>query len=391
MGKNINTNKILIWASSFHPVIGGLQSATNEIAQFLNKQNWNVQVITNKYPRELQSKEILNQIKVNRYTFLSNPLAYFKTGRFDLLLAYFIFKPITFIQLINFFIVNRPKIVNLHFPDHQLIECFILQKIFKFKLIVSLHGNDVERIKYLNNKSLKILLYRKLFNVSNYVIGSSNFLINEFQQLKFNLNKGNYDILYNGVNSHFRFQQLSILKANYYFSAARLAPSKGINILDEVIDYLTYNQFKLAGFDNNEDLNIKSHKNVKLLGKLCIDNMASHLSNASMTIVPSVVESYGIIVAEALCSGSPVVATNVGGIPEVIALATEKLNEQEKQIFNSWVKLVNPLTASIIEGINSIKNNNLNIEDYIKLIPKIRDQFSWEKRMQHYTKILLEL
>ena len=55
------------------------------------------------------------------------------------------------------------------------------------------------------------------------------------------------------------------------------------------------------------------------------------------------------------------------------------------------MKLVNPLTASIIEGINSIKNNNLNIEDYIKLIPKIRDQFSWEKRMQHYTKILLEL
>ena len=129
---------LLIWTSSFNPVVGGLQTATYEIAQNFKKQkNWNVQVLTNKYPRKLKSKEIISQIQVKRYTFLSNPLVYLKTSRIDLLLAYTFLKPITFIQLIIYFIVNRPKIVNLHFPDHQLLECVILQKIFRFKLKIS--------------------------------------------------------------------------------------------------------------------------------------------------------------------------------------------------------------------------------------------------------------
>ena len=38
--------------------------------------------------------------------------------------------------------------------------------------------------------------------------------------------------------------------------------------------------------------------------------------------------------------------------------------------------------------IESIKNNNSNIEDFITIIPKIREQFSWENRMQRYNQIL---
>ena len=385
----MNKHNILIWSSSFYPVVGGLQSATYEIAHFLNKQNWNVQVITNKYPRTLQSNEIINQIKVNRFIFLSSPLNYLKSRRIDLFLAYLFFKPYTFIQLIIFFIVNRPKIVNLHFPDHQLVECFILQKIFKFKLIVSLHGNEVERLKNFNIRSIKYYLYKKIFKVAQYITGSSRSLIEEFQQVKFNLNTESYDVLYNGVNGRYRNHNLSWQKENYYFTAARLAPSKGIDILEEVVEYLREDHFKVAGFNNIEGLNINNYKNAELLGIIDIDKMIIHFSKASVTIVPSIVESYGIVVAEALCCGSPVVATNVGGIPEVIAIATEKLNEQEKQIFHCWVKLVNPVNESIVEGIDSIINNNSSIEDFINIIPKVRNQFSWEKRMQHYNQILL--
>jgi glycosyltransferase involved in cell wall biosynthesis len=379
---------LLIWTSSFNPVVGGLQTATYEIAQNFKKQkNWNVQVLTNKYPRKLKSKEIISQIQVKRYTFLSNPLVYLKTSRIDLLLAYTFLKPITFIQLIIYFIVNRPKIVNLHFPDHQLLECVILQKIFRFKLIVSLHGNDVERMKELNNRSLKYFLYSKLFNMSLIITGSSKFLIREFQQLNIKIKKVNYFILHNGVKHLFRNHQLNLVKANYYFTAARLAPSKGINILEEVTKHLLDEQFKLAGINKTDYLN-KMAQNVKLLGELSVDKIGNNLSSASITIVPSIVESFGIIVAEALCCGSPVVATNVGGIPEVIALATEKLNDKEMYIFNCWVKLVNPVAQSIIVGIESIKNNNSNIEDFITIIPKIREQFSWENRMQRYNQIL---
>ena len=112
------------------------------------------------------------------------------------------------------------------------------------------------------------------------------------------------------------------------------------------------------------------------------------MAQAKLTIIPSREEPYGIIVAEALCCGSPVVATNVGGIPEVIALATEKLSPNEKEIFDSWVKLVKPNIDSIKKGIDALLNNNGAIEDYINLVPKFRNNFIWEKRLENYLKLI---
>ena len=82
------------------------------------------------------------------------------------------------------------------------------------------------------------------------------------------------------------------------------------------------------------------------------------------------------------------VATNVGGIPEVIILAREKLNQVEKGIFDRWVILVEPNVESIRNGIDGLLNNNGSIKDYMSLVPKFREQFFWEKRLEKYLSIL---
>ena len=95
--------------------------------------------------------------------------------------------------------------------------------------------------------------------------------------------------------------------------------------------------------------------------------------------------------AEAICCGSAVVATNVGGIPEVILLAKKDLSEKEEKVFNIWVKLVEPETGSIRAGMNEILKNKDSIDEYIEIIPKVRKQFSWHKRLKEFnnTKALL--
>ena len=90
-------------------------------------------------------------------------------------------------------------------------------------------------------------------------------------------------------------------------------------------------------------------------------------------------------------SGSPAVATNVGGIPEVIALATEKLSLNEKEIFDRCVKLVEPNSESIRNGIDTLLNNNSSIEYYINLVPKFRHNFLWSTRLYKFHTILAEL
>jgi len=89
-----------------------------------------------------------------------------------------------------------------------------------------------------------------------------------------------------------------------------------------------------------------------------------------------------IIVAEALCLGSPIVATKVGGIPELVNSVRNKLNIQQKNIFDQWVKVVEPNEISIKNGIKSIISNKNSIKEYIKLVESFRHQFLWENKLK---------
>ena len=57
-------------------------------------------------------------------------------------------------------------------------------------------------------------------------------------------------------------------------------------------------------------------KSVHFLGK--IDNVAPLLASADLFLLPTNAESFGLSALEALASGTPVIGTNVGGLPEVV-------------------------------------------------------------------------
>ena len=57
-------------------------------------------------------------------------------------------------------------------------------------------------------------------------------------------------------------------------------------------------------------------RDVQFLGK--IDNVAPLLAAADLFLLPTDAESFGLSALEALASGTPVIGTNVGGLPEVV-------------------------------------------------------------------------
>ena len=372
------------------PVIGGLQSATFEIGKYLSENNWNVSVITNRYPRALKSCETISGIKVNRYTFLANPFHYLRSGRIDLFFAWLFYKPMTLIRLIIHFNRIKPTIVNLHFPDHQIIECYLLLLIFRFKLIISLHGNEVERMGILKKKTLRYYFYEKLFYSAEYITGCSQYLLNEFQEI-FPQNKSEKCFtVHNGVGELYLTQNIKENKYNHIFTATRFVPKKGLKLLFKAFQQDTDSALLIAGGNENEleRLELEIKNGISLLGELTPAGVAKQLAASKITIIPSIIEPYGIIVAEAICCGSPIVATNVGGIPEVIALAKKNLNSIEQGVFDDWVMLVEPNVESIRNGIDAVLNNNGSIKDYMSLVPKFREQFFWEKRLEKYRSML---
>lgn len=57
---------------------------------------------------------------------------------------------------------------------------------------------------------------------------------------------------------------------------------------------------------------------VKFIGNVKYEDMPSFYQNATVFIHGTQIESFGIALVEAMASGTPIVSTNVGGIPDVI-------------------------------------------------------------------------
>jgi N-acetyl-alpha-D-glucosaminyl L-malate synthase BshA len=66
--------------------------------------------------------------------------------------------------------------------------------------------------------------------------------------------------------------------------------------------------------DEARDLGVQA--DVRFLGK--IDSVAPLLAGADLFLLPSQSESFGLSALEALACGVPVVASRVGGVPEVV-------------------------------------------------------------------------
>jgi len=383
-------NKIVVWTSSFHPVIGGVQTAAKEIGIYFHKKNWDVSFITNRYPRILDKKDVIKKMAIYRFTFLHSPFNYLRSFRLDLMFAWIFYKPFTLIKLIFLIRKIKPNIVHIHYPDAQIFEIFVLKKIFEFDLIISCHGNDIIQLESISKNNFKYKIFQKLLDKTFLITACSDFLKNKILKISSKSNHNKIQTMYNGVSDSFLNKHLKREKDHYIFSIGRFVHKKGFDILNEVSRNIPEIEFQLGGGSKDEFLQSFPGNSMKFnfLGQLTYIESFKKYSKAKITIVPSREEPFGIVIAEALCCGSPIVATNVGGIPEVITLAKTSLTKNEKSIFNQWVKLVEPDYKSLIIGINEILKNSDSIELYLQIVPKIQKQFTWNNQLKKYYKSL---
>lgn len=371
--------------------MGGVQTVAFEIAQFLKGKEWNVHVVTNRYPRSLKSKETNNDLEIRRFLLLHSPTKYLKSGRLDLFFGWVFSKPFNLIRLFIFFKKNNPKLVHIHFPDNQIFESLLLQKYFGFKSIISFHGNDIEKIS--KQTSFRFKMITSLLIKADLITGCSEYVLNQIKDKFPIVDERKLMPLYNGVSKNFLNVALKTSKSDYIFSAGRFVPNKGLNILSSLfLDDIKRTLIIAGGLKDEFIKNGNTiSNNVSLVGKLNPKEISQYLQNSNLTVVPSINESFGIFIAEALCCGSPVISTNVGGIPELISIAQKGLDNDEKIIFNQWVKLVSPTAEAISKGINSVLDNCESIKDFLLLIPKIRKQFQWDERLKEFNLKINEL
>ena len=129
-------------------------------------------------------------------------------------------------------------------------------------------------------------------------------------------------------NSKTQRERFGISNENVVLFVGRLASYKGLeyllNAMPPVIREFKDTVLMIVGEGNirNELENLTKklglQEHVRFLGSLPSDQVPEIMSVATVLVLPSLVESFGLVLAEALSMEKPVIASNVGGIPEVV-------------------------------------------------------------------------
>jgi glycosyltransferase involved in cell wall biosynthesis len=105
---------------------------------------------------------------------------------------------------------------------------------------------------------------------------------------------------------------------------------------------------------------------VTIVGRVGDDELAAWYRRAQMLVSPSLYEGFGLPAAEAMASGTPVIATDAGALPEVVA--------------DGEAGAIVPATdaASLAESIASLLDDR---ERCARLgaagIERVHDRFTW--------------
>lgn len=106
----------------------------------------------------------------------------------------------------------------------------------------------------------------------------------------------------------------------YVALAGRFSEEKGIETLLQAAKRLPNVPFRIAGEGPMESiLRGLAPGNVTFVGQLARESLAGFYANARMCVVPSRwYEAFGLVAAEAMSFGLPVIATNMAGLAEIV-------------------------------------------------------------------------
>jgi glycogen(starch) synthase len=402
--------KVLLLPASYPPVLGGLQTAVHAVARELVLAGHTVRVVTNRYPRALPAEEVIDGVPVQRWQQLEPWSCLFRSKRLDLFLASLVYYPATLARLRALLRSYRPDVVNVHFPDPQIPFVLSLRRRFPFRLVVSLHGHDVERFVADEAGAGQKLPaaarpLQSLLHEADAVTACSRHLLEEAARLEPSvLSKG--IALYNGIDAS-RFQDRTPYPhpRPYVLALGRLTRKKGFDLLLEAFALATAGSpsvdLILAG-EGEERLTLEAlgrrlglGGRVLFFGRATSDQVVHLLNGCLFLAVPSRLEPFGIVALEALAAGKPVLATRVGGMGQFLTELSPNLlpappgvSMQDPPGGYHLITLVSPQSESLAEGLERLLSAKVAAPGGTRICTMVQKEYSWTSVANRYARVL---
>jgi glycogen synthase len=381
---------VMMLSWEFPPrVIGGISPHIYFLSKSLVKQGVKVYVITCDFP-DAPEHEVINGVEVYRVDSYKNPAPDFAT----------------WVYLMNLNMQKETaaltrKLGNeidvFHAHDWLVANAGIgLKHVFRKPLLVTMHSTEIGRRDGLHNNTEKMIHETEAW--LNYeawkVICCSDYMISHVKWA-FGLPNDKLVMVPNGVNTHVYEEiqnDLKSFRSEYALTdekivlyVGRLVYEKGIHILINAVPKILQRvnaKFLIvgSGYMKEQLLNIVRSMGLehKVLFEGFVDDktLLKIQKCADVSVVPSLFEPFGIVALEAMAAKSPVVASDTGGLSEII----------EHDLTGVKVYPNNP--ESLAWGISKVLTDDdyrIRIRD--NAFRRVQERYDWEKIAQQTKRI----
>jgi glycosyltransferase involved in cell wall biosynthesis len=316
----MNVLIVVPWDQEF----GGVASVVGNVAVQLQKRGHRVWFL---HPGESHSL----RVKTTKWNFPGYELnlrnLYVPKRPVKSVVGFSVYLCHTLYQLYTMLVRHDIDIVNIHYPISSGIYFTFLRKLHRFKLVISVHGADLLPQGIPADHYPAAL--QLLMNSADWLVAPSRSTL-EAVLTKFPGLQTKASSIHNAVD----LTELDLdepeerQRGQYILCIALHQQRKAIDVLIKAfkIFNVTHPEVELWLVGDGplrgqlEDLVQQSGltKHVKFLGLLDRTHVTKVLRQCSFLVLPSRAEPFGIAILEALASRKPVVASAVGGIPEII-------------------------------------------------------------------------
>lgn len=376
--------KILIVNSYYAPtIIGGAEISTQLLAEGLTKY-YKVSVLTTGLQKEGILKEVINGVTVFRIPCMN---IYWPPQKGDpSSLAKLVWHSLNNYNAKQFRLIKsllieiKPDII--HTQNLMNIGTYIWSIAKELDINIVHTIRDYALQVPVNNKFLNSIFSkfnRKRSNNVNCVVGISRFVLEFFKNKNFFEGSKGY-VIHNIVNAQ-RFERRirkngEPLRIGYF---GQIEEIKGIQLLVEAMRKLDHKIVKELIICGTGSLENKLRKETILdsrivfKGKLSTAEVYKQMAHVDLTIVPSIWEEpFGRVIIESYNQGTPVIAGNVGGIPDLIfnkklLLPHINVDQLSKNIENYYYLSENQKNKLIIDSYRESEKYKDNISLYIDI------------------------
>lgn len=361
--------RILFWTLNFWPAIGGVEVLAAKLVPSLRQRGHEFVVVAPRDDADLPEEEEYHGVPIHRLSFHSNiaangidHLSTIKSKVADLKRAF------------------KPDLVHINGVGYSNFFHLTTSQIYRAPLLVTLHGRWATQADSIVGHTLR---------AANWVSGCSAAILKRARLLVPEI-MDRSSIIYNGLEApQISPEPLPFVEPRI-LCLGRLSPEKGIDLalaaFPQVLQRFPRARLTIAGNGRlRSELERQAAKEsishaVDFVGWVAPDAVPSLINSSTIVLMPSRHDSLPLVALQAALMARPIVATRVGGLPEVVTHEeTGLLVESENA----------PALSEAIELMLARPEIASRMGDAARA--RVKKFFSWEQHVNSYDALYRKL